>query len=76
MVYYFDNPELEVVKIPRNDRTIKYLDTYGASQPLTKIDRNEHVTVNINVFYNRELGQFDFEVEDWDTQANKETTFD
>ena len=76
MVYYFDNPELEVVKIPRNDRIIKYLDSYGASQPLTKIDRNEHVTVNINVFYNRELGQFDFEVEDWNTQDNKETTFD
>ena len=71
--YEFVNPDVE---IPRNKRIIKYLDTYGASQPLTKIDRNEHVTVNINVFYNRELGQFDFEVEDWDTQDNKETTFD
>ena len=71
--YEFVNPDVE---IPRNKRIIKYLDSYGASQPLTKIDRNEHVTVNINVFYNRELGQFDFEVEDWNTQDNKETTFD
>ena len=63
-------------QIPRTTRTIKYIDSYGASQPLTKIDRNEHVTVNINVFYNRELGQFDFEVLDWDDGGEHETTFD
>ena len=62
--------------IPRNKRTIRYIDNYGASQPLTQINRNEHVTVNINVFYNREIGQFDFEVEDWDDGGSHETTFD
>ncbi len=72
-VYYFENPYKE---IPRNYRPIKYIDSYGASQLLTKIDRNEHVTVNINVFYNRELGQFDFEVLDWDDGGDRETTFD
>ncbi len=72
-VYYFENPDRE---IPRNYRPIKYIDSYGASQLLTKIDRNEHVTVNINVFYNRELGQFDFEVLDWDDGGDRETTFD
>ena len=75
-VYEFDNPELSVVSIPRNDRPIKYIDSYGASQLLTKISRNEHVTVNINVFYNRELGEFKFEVLDWDDGGEHETTFD
>ncbi len=75
-VYEFDNPELNVVSIPRNDRPIKYIDNYGASQLLTKISRNEHVTVNINVFYNRELGEFNFEVLDWDDGGEHETTFD
>ena len=72
----FDNPELDVVNIPRNDRPIKYLDKYGASQPLTQISRNEHVTVSINVFYNREIGEFQFEVLDWDDGKSHETTFD
>ena len=74
--YEFDNP---VAPIPRNERIIKYIDKYGASQPLTGIGRNEHVTVNLNVFYNRELGQFNFEVLDWDPDDDDkkhETTFD
>ena len=75
-VYEFDNPELNVVSIPPNDRPIKYIDAFGASQLLTKIGRNEHVTVNINVFYNRELGEFTFEVLDWDDGGSHETTFD
>ncbi len=73
---FFDNPDLNIVEIPSNDRPIKYLDNYGASQPLTKISRNEHVTVNINVFYNRELGEFQFEVLDWTDGGSHETTFD
>ena len=71
--YEFANPS---ASIRRNNRIIKYIDSYGASQPLTGIDRNEHVTVNINVFYNREIGQFDFEVLDWDDGGEHETTFD
>lgn len=75
---YFDcdDSSVKFVEIPRNDRIIKYLDIYGASQPLTKISRNEHVTVNINVFYNRELSEFQFEVLDWDDGGSHETTFD
>ena len=63
-------------QIPRTTRPIKYIDNYGASQLLTKIDRNEHVTVNVNVFYNRELGEFQFEVLDWDDGGEHQTTFD
>lgn len=77
-INYFscDDSSVTFVEIPRNDRIIKYLDIYGASQPLTKISRNEHVTVNINVFYNRELSEFQFEVLDWDDGGSHETTFD
>lgn len=61
--------------IPRNRRQIKIVDTYGDAQLLQQIKRNEHVTVSINIFYNRELGQFDFKVSSWNEISN-ETTFD
>ena len=61
--------------IPRSRRQIKIVDTYGDAQPLRQIKRNEHVTVSINIFYNRELGQFDFQVSSWKEISN-ETTFD
>lgn len=61
--------------IPRNRRQIKIVDTYGDAQPLRQIKRNEHATVSINIFYNRELGQFDFKVSSWNEISN-ETTFD
>ena len=63
-------------EIPRVKRTINYLDKYGNTQDLKSISRNEHVEVSINVFYNREWGQFDFEVEGWKTIDDNETTFD
>jgi len=63
-------------EIPRVKRTINYLDNYGNTQILKGISRNEHVEVSINVFYNREWGQFDFEVEGWKTIDDNETTFD
>ena len=63
-------------EIPRVKRTINYLDKYGNTQILKGISRNEHVEVSINVFYNREWGQFDFEVEGWKTIDDNETTFD
>lgn len=62
-------------EITRERRQIKIVDTYGDAQPLRQIKRNEHVTVSINIFYNRELGQFDFEVSSWKEISN-ETTFD
>ena len=65
-------------EIPRVKRTINYLDKYGNTQDLKSISRNEHVEVSINVFYNREWGQFDFEVEveKWNKINGNETTFD
>ena len=68
----FINSEAE---IPRKSRPIKIVDKYGDAQPLRQIKRNEHVTVSINIFYNRELGQFDFMVSSWKEISN-ETTFD
>lgn len=61
--------------IPRKKRLIKHVDKYGDAQLLQQIKRNEHVTVSINIFYNMELGQFDFEVSSWKEISN-ETTFD
>lgn len=62
--------------IPLVKRTINYLDKYGNTQDLKSISRNEHVEVSINVFYNRDWGQFDFEVEGWKIIDGNETTFD
>lgn len=62
-------------EITRKRRQIKIVDTYGDAQPLRQIKRNEHVTVSINIFYNRELGEFDFKVLSWKEISN-ETTFD
>lgn len=62
-------------KITRERRQIKIVDTYGDAQPLRQIKRNEHVTVSINIFYNRELGEFDFEVSSW-KKIDNTTTFD
>lgn len=72
-VQHFVGADLE---IPRVKRTINYLDKHGNTQILKGISRNEHVEVSINVFYNREWGQFDFEVEGWKTIDDNETTFD
>lgn len=63
-------------EIPRVKRTINYLDKHGNTQILKGISRNEHVEVSINVFYNREWGQFDFKVEEWKIIDGNETTFD
>lgn len=70
---YFVDSEAEISRKER--RQIKIVDTYGDAQPLRQIKRNEHVTVSINIFYNRELGQFDFQVLSWKEISN-ETTFD
>ena len=70
---YFVDSEVEISRKER--RQIKIVDTYGDAQLLQQIKRNEHVTVSINIFYNRELGQFDFKVSSWKEVSN-ETTFD
>lgn len=72
-VQHFVGADLEM---PQVKRTINYLDKHGNTQILKGISRNEHVEVSINVFYNREWGQFDFEVEGWKIIDGNETTFD
>ena len=62
-------------EIPRKRRPIKIVNKYGDAWLLQQIKRNEHVTVSINIFYNRELGEFDFKVSSWKEVSN-ETTFD
>lgn len=69
---YFENA---VREIPREARPIHYVDKYGAHNKLERIDRNEHITVTVNIFYNREMGEFKFEVEGWSGKGS-ETTFD
>lgn len=69
---YFVGAEYE---IPRVDRTMTYIDEYGIAQELNHISRNQHIRLNIGVFYNRELAQLEFEVEPW-REKESETTFD
>lgn len=69
---YFENALRE---IPREARPIHYVDKYGAHNKLERIDRNEHITVTVNIFYNREMGEFKFDVEGW-SGKDSETTFD
>ncbi len=64
-----------VCEIPYRQHAINYIDDYAVSKLLTRIKRNEHVTVSINVSYDREYMQFGFEVKAWATKDNK-TTFD
>ena len=64
-----------VCEIPYRQHAINYIDDYGVSKLLTRIKRNEHVTVNINVSYDREYMQFGFEVKAWKPIDNT-TTFD
>lgn len=62
-------------EIPYRQHAINYIDDYGVSKLLTRIKRNEHVTVSINVSYDREYMQFGFTVKAWKT-TNNTTTFD
>lgn len=64
-----------VCEIPYRQHAINYIDDYGVSKLLTRIKRNEHVTVSINVSYDREYMQFGFKVKVWETIDNT-TTFD
>ena len=69
---YFSNAEYE---IPRADRPLTYIDDYGVTRDLVSISRNDHLEMVINIFFNRELGEFDFTVEPW-SKRDSETTFD
>ena len=81
-VYKDKKPEIsgttfvgKVKDLPNDEIKINYIDDYGVSKLLTRIKRNEHVTVSINVSYDREYMQFDFTVKAWETKDNT-TTFD
>lgn len=54
---------------------LHYIDDKGIRQPLCHICRNEHVKIPVNIYFNEELGSFDFEVEPWDKRENS-TSFD
>ncbi len=69
---YFANAEYE---IPKVTRSMTYIDEYGVAQDLDHISRNQHIRLNIGIFYNRELCQFEFEVEPW-REKESDTTFD
>lgn len=71
-VPYFRDAEYEIPLVPR---TLTYIDSYGIPQDLRRVYRNEHVQLTIGIFYNRELGQLDFQVEPWH-RKDGETTFD
>lgn len=60
---------------PDHFYAIQYINKYGEPVPLTHINRNEHVTLTVNVYYHTENGSFTFELEDW-TEKDSNTTFD
>lgn len=47
----------------------------GVAVPLQRIKRNESIDIRVNIFFNKNTGELDFETEIWDT-VNNETTFD
>ena len=60
---------------PDHFYAIQYINKYGEPVPLTHINRNEHVTLTVNVYYHTENGSFTFVLEDW-TDKDSNTTFD
>lgn len=60
---------------PDHFYTIQYINKYGEPVPLTHINRNEHVTLTVNVYYHTENGSFTFELENW-ADKDSNTTFD
>ena len=47
----------------------------GVAVPLQRIKRNESIDIRVNIFFNKNTGELDFETETWKTVDNK-TTFD
>lgn len=60
---------------PDHFYAIQYINKYGEPVPLTHINRNEHVTLTVNVYYHTENGSFEFRLLDWENKDNS-TTFD
>lgn len=59
---------------PDHFYAIQYINKYGEPVPLTHINRNEHVTITVNVYYHVETGKFSYELVEW-SEKNNSTEF-
>ena len=58
-----------------HDKAMTYINALGGVSPLKRIDRNEHFRLGVNIFYNPQLGSFNFEVQPWGSGGG-DVTFD
>ncbi|MBQ5807197.1 MAG: hypothetical protein IIW26_01980 [Tidjanibacter sp.] len=54
---------------------LTFINDLGSPVPLTQIKRNENLQVGVNIFYNPQTGDFNFDVVPW-TSVNGDVTFD
>ena len=54
---------------------LTFINDLGSPVPLTQIKRNENLQVGVNIFYNPQTGDFNFDVVPW-TNVNGNVTFD
>lgn len=54
---------------------LTYINDLGSPVPLKQIKRNENLQVGVNIFYNPQTGDFNFDVVPW-TNVNGNVTFD
>lgn len=54
---------------------LTFINDLGSPVPLTQIKRNENLQVGVNIFYNPQTGDFNFDVVPW-TEVNGNVTFD
>ena len=55
--------------------TLTFINDLGSPVPLTQIKRNENLQVGVNIFYNPQTGDFNFDVVPW-TNVDGNVTFD
>ncbi len=58
-----------------HDKAMTYINALGGVSPLRRIGRNEHFRLGVNIFYNPQLGSFNFEVQPWGSGGG-DVTFD
>ena len=54
---------------------LTFINDLGSPVPLTQIKRNENLQVGVNIFYNPQTGDFNFDVVPW-TSVDGDVTFD
>ena len=54
---------------------LTFINDLGSPVPLTQIKRNENLQVGVNIFYNPQTGDFNFDVVPW-TSVEGDVTFD